>query len=55
MVEPDQIGDPVRMRVTRDYNVVSYGIIVERLESAVTIRLISVPGIVLVTLALQRP
>lgn len=54
MVEPNQIRDPVRMRVARDYNVVSYRIIVKRLESAVAIRLIPIPGIVLRTSGYKR-
>lgn len=37
LAEPNQIGDPVRMRVARDDDVISYGIVVKRLEGAITI------------------
>lgn len=46
VVKPYEIADPICMRVTTDNNVVVYLMFVQGLKSSITIRLISIPSII---------
>ena len=46
LVQPDEVGDPVGVRVAGDEDVVADVVVVERLQRAVAVRLVAVPGVV---------
>jgi len=46
VVQPDEVADPVGVRVTRDHNVVADVVGVQRLEGPVSVGLVPVPGVV---------